>query len=160
MPDKPLTIDPPALVHVADVQVQIAPPVEVGQTPRGMRRMIPITGGTVYGPRMRGKVLPGGADFQLLTSDGTEAHLDARYVLEMEDGARVWVENTALRVASAEHSKWLREGKPVPPEAVYFRSQPRFEATTPAWAWLHQHQFVGSGVRLPDGVLLSFYQLV
>ena len=154
------TIGPPSLEHVANLQVFISAPIDVGQTPRGYRRMIPITGGVVEGPRMRGKVLPGGADFQLLTSKGTEAHLDARYALELEDGARVWVENTALRVASAEDSKRLREGKPVPPEAVYFRCQPRFESTAPQWAWLHQHQFVGSGVRLPDGVLLSFYRMV
>ena len=154
------TIAPPRLEHVADLRVGIAAPVEVGTTAWGGRRMIPITGGLVQGPHMQGVVLPGGADFQLLLGDGTEAHLDARYVLELSDGARVWVENRALRVASAENSKRLREGKPVPPEAVYFRCQPRFETAAPAWAWLQQHQFVGSGVRLPDGVLLSFYQMI
>jgi hypothetical protein len=41
------TLPPPQLEHVCDLAVTIAPPVEVGQTVSGLRRMIPITGGTV-----------------------------------------------------------------------------------------------------------------
>ena len=83
------TLPPPTLEHLCDLAVTIAAPIEVGQTPAGLRRMIPITGGTVTGPRMNGQVLSGGADFQLILSDGTQAHLDARYVIELDDGSRV-----------------------------------------------------------------------
>jgi len=154
-----MTLTAPHLEHVCDLAVTIDAPVEVGHTAMGMRRMIPITGGTVTGPHMQGRIVPGGADFQLIVGDGTQAHLDARYVLELQDGSRVFVQNTALRVASAEDSAKIRRGEPVDPARVYFRCQPKFEATHPAWAWLAEHQFVGVGLRLPDAVHLSFYKV-
>ena len=149
----------PALEHVCDLAVTIDAPVEVGSTAMGLRRMIPITGGTVTGPLMRGRIVPGGADFQLIVADGTQAHLDARYVLELDDGTRVFVQNKALRVASAEDSAKIRRGEPVDPTRVYFRCQPSFEASTSQWSWLAEHQFIGVGLRLPDAVHLSFYKV-
>ncbi|MFM8866361.1 MAG: DUF3237 domain-containing protein [Limnohabitans sp.] len=153
------TLPPPRLEHVCDLAVTIAPPVEVGQTVAGLRRMIPITGGLVRGPRLNGKVLAGGADFQLILGGGTQAHLDARYEIELDAGTRVFVQNTALRFASPENSQRIMRGEPVKPDEVYFRCQPRFEATGEAWAWLAESQFVGSGRRAPDGVFLSFYRV-
>jgi hypothetical protein len=154
-----LTLPPPTLEHLCDLAVTIAAPVEVGQTPAGLRRMIPITGGTVTGARVNGKVLAGGADFQLILGGGTQAHLDARYVIELDDGSRVFVQNTALRVASLENSQRIMNGQPVNPDEVYFRCQPKLEATTPAWAWLSESQFIGVGRRAPDGVFMSFYRV-
>lgn len=155
-----MTLPPPQLEHVCDLAVTIAAPVEVGHTPAGLRRMIPITGGTVTGPRLNGKVLAGGADFQLILGGGTQAHLDARYVIELDDGNRVFVQNTALRVASLENSQRIMNGQPVNPEEIYFRCQPKMEATTPAWAWLSESQFIGTGRRAPNGVFLSFYRVL
>jgi len=154
-----LTLPPPTLEHLCDLAVTIAAPVEVGQTPAGLRRMIPITGGTVTGPRVNGKVLAGGADFQLILGGGTQAHLDARYVIELDDGSRVFVQNTALRVASLENSQRIMNGQPVNPDEVYFRCQPKLEATSPQWAWLSESQFIGVGRRAPDGVFMSFYRV-
>ena len=153
------TLPAPRLEHLCDLAVTIAAPVEVGQTPAGLRRMIPITGGTVKGARVNGKVLAGGADFQLILDGGTQAHLDARYVIELDDGSRVFVQNTALRVASLENSQRIMNGQPVNPDEIYFRCQPKLEATTPEWAWLSESQFIGSGRRAPDGVFLSFYRV-
>ena len=155
-----MTLPPPQLEHVCDLAVTIAAPIEVGQTPAGLRRMIPITGGTVTGPRLNGKVMAGGADFQLILNGGTQAHLDARYVIELDDGSRVFVQNTALRVASLENSQRIMNGQPVDPSAVYFRCQPKLEATAPQWAWLSESQFIGNGRRAPDGVFLSFYRVL
>lgn len=150
----------PQLEHVCDIAVTIAAPVEVGQTVAGLRRMIPITGGVVQGPVLNGKVLAGGADFQLILADGTQAHLDARYVIELDDGTRVFVQNTALRVASLENSQRIMRGEPVNPADIYFRCQPQLEAAGPTWAWLSESQFIGSGRRAPDGVFLSFYRVL
>lgn len=149
----------PQLEHVCDIAVEIGMPIEVGQTDMGLRRLIPITGGVVEGASMQGRVLAGGADFQLILAGQTQAHLDARYVLELDDGARIWVHNAALRVTSAEDGARLIRGEPVSPERVYFRCQPRFEAAHPRWQWLAQHQFVGVGLRLPDAVHISVYQV-
>ena len=155
-----MTLPPPKLEHVCDLAVAIAAPIEVGHTPAGLRRMIPITGGTVTGPRLNGKVLAGGADFQLILGGGTQAHLDARYVIELNDGTRVFVQNTALRVASLENSQRIMNGQPVNPDEIYFRCQPKLEATAQEWAWLNESQFIGTGRRAPDGVFLSFYRVL
>jgi hypothetical protein len=104
-------------------------------------------------------VLAGGADFQLILGGGTQAHLDARYVIELDDGTRVFVQNTALRVASLENSQRIMRGEPVSPDAVYFRCQPQLEAVGERWAWLAESQFIGTGRRAPDGVFLSFYRV-
>lgn len=153
------TLPAPRLEHVCDLAVTIAPPVEVGQTVAGLRRMIPITGGIVRGPRLNGRVLAGGADFQLILGGGTQAHLDARYVIELDDGTRVFVQNSALRVTSADNSRRLMRGEPVNPAEVYFRCQTRLEAAGESWAWLAESQFMGCGRRAPDGVFLSFYRV-
>lgn len=72
----PLTTLPaPRLEHLCDLAVTIAPPVEVGTTPAGLRRMIPITGGTVSGPKVNGRVLAGGADFQLILQGLSLIHI-------------------------------------------------------------------------------------
>lgn len=152
------TLDAPTLEHLCDLAVQVGVPVEVGTGPTGLRRIIPIIGGTLSG-RMNGQVLPGGADYQLIIG-GTLARLDARYVVELADGARVFVQNTAVRAASADMTTRLMRGEPVPPEAVYFRCQPAFETGDSRWKWLHERQFIGTGVRLPGAVLMSFYTVL
>jgi len=154
------TLPPPCLEHVCDLAVTIAAPVEVGQTASGLRRMIPITGGLVRGPRLNGQVLAAGADFQLILGGGTQAHLDARYVIELDDGHRVFVQNRALRVTSLENSQRILRGEAVNPQEVYFRCQPQLEGTGSAWAWLAESQFIGTGRRAPDGVFLSFYRVL
>jgi hypothetical protein len=80
-----MTLATPQLNFFADLSVQVAKPLEVGRTARGLRRLIPIISGEAVGDRWRARVLPGGADFQLVVSD-TLAELDARYVLETDAG--------------------------------------------------------------------------
>jgi hypothetical protein len=155
-----MTLPPPQLEHLCDLAVTIAAPVEVGATPAGLRRMIPITGGTVTGAQVNGRVLAGGADFQLILKGGMQAHLDARYVIELDDSSRVFVQNTALRVASLENSQRIMNGLPVNPDDVYFRCQPQLETAAPPWAWLNDSQFIGTGRRAPNGVFLSFYRVL
>lgn len=156
---KPITLPQPALSHVFDILVTIAAPIEVGETVLGMRRIIPITGGIVEGPLGSGQVLAGGADFQRIVANGTQAHLQASYAIEMNDGAVVFVDNKALRVASQEDSQKIMQGVPVDPAAVYFRCQPSFETAHPDWQWLHACQFLGTGMRKPDGVFLSIFKV-
>jgi hypothetical protein len=155
---KAQTLPMPELEHVCDLAVTISAPVEVGVTPMGLRRMIPITGGVIEGPLLSGRVVPGGADHQLIVADGTTAHLDARYVIETHDGARLYVHNTALRFASQQDSLRIMQGQAVDPAAVYFRCQPHLEAANPAYDWVNHTQFIGVGMRKPDGVFLSFFR--
>jgi Protein of unknown function (DUF3237) len=78
----------PSVLHVADLSVEVAEPIVVGETPEGLRRIIPILGGSVSGPRLEGEIFGVGADFQMFRSDGVTI-LEARYVLRTSDGAAV-----------------------------------------------------------------------
>ncbi|WP_459617513.1 DUF3237 domain-containing protein [Bordetella sp. 2513F-2] len=149
---------PPALEFVAAVVVEVGAPQEVGETPQGCRRIIPILGGVVEGPGLRGTVLPGGADFQLIRSP-SHTEIQARYVIETPQGERVYVENTGIRTGSPEDIQRLMRGEAVDPARIYFRTYPRFETAAPALDWLNRHLFVGTGARHPDRVELRFYRI-
>ncbi|MFW3168737.1 DUF3237 domain-containing protein [Geodermatophilus sp. CPCC 206100] len=153
-----MTVPPPSLVHVLHLEVTVDAPIEIGPTPAGQRRVIPITGGTVSGPLLTGRVLPGGADFQVIRTE-TETVAEARYVLESDEGERVYVENTGLRTGSAEDIARLRQDLPVDPSRIYFRSSPRFETAVPRLAELTSHVFVGTGVRRPTAVVFDFFRV-
>lgn len=149
---------PPNLEHVADLRVRVAAPLEIGKIAGNLRRVISIEGGEVTGPRIRGKVLPGGADFQVMRSDGiTDLH--ARYVIETDDSHLIYVENSGIRYGPLELMEKLRHGEIVDPALIYFRSTPRFETAAPAYAWLMQSLFVCSGARFPDRVELQFFRV-
>ena len=151
----------PVLQHVFDLTVYVSQPIEAGNVTglnsRGRRRIVPITGGTVTG-NVNGKVLPGGADFQIVVSE-TTTDLDARYMIELDNGEHIFVQNRALRRGSAADIARLVRGEPVAPEAIYFRCVPTFEVSSPALEWLTQSIFVGTGARFPDRVQLSVFRV-
>src|SRR5690606_36230063 len=115
---------PPPLEYVATLHVQVGPPQEVGDTPQGRRRVIPILGGGVDGHLLTGAILPGGADLQSLRS-ATYSGRHARYVIETPTGQRVYVETTGIRPGRADDIARLARGAPVDPDRISFRSYPR-----------------------------------
>jgi hypothetical protein len=147
------------LALVAELTVTVGDAVEVGATPAGLRRVVPITGGEARGPRLRGRVLPGGADVQLIRPDGV-AELVARYVIETPTGSRVFIENRGLRHGPADAMERLRRGEAVDPGLIYFRTTPRFETGDDSLAWLTRHVFVATAIRRPDRVELAIYQVL
>jgi len=78
-----------------EAKVKIANMINVGESKRGVRRVIPITGGTFSGPKIKGEVLPGGEDWQLVRPDG-DTELNARYLLKTDNGYTIQVVNNAL----------------------------------------------------------------
>lgn len=148
----------PTLRIFADLQVDVGPPQQVGRGPRGVRRLIPILGGHAQGEGWQARVLPGGADFQLLVSD-TLAELDARYVLETDAGDLIYVRNRALRSGPPELMARLTRGEPVDAGAIYFRCSPSFETAAPSLSWINERLFLGTGRREPQQVLLRFFEV-
>lgn len=147
---------PPTLEFFAELSVHVAAPQEVGPTVHGQRRLIPILGGEARGTGWTARVLPGGADYQLIVSPRL-AELDARYVLETDAGDLIYVQNRALRAAAPEVTARLLRGEPVDPAQVYFRCSPSFETASPALGWIAERLFIGSGVRRPDRVEMQFF---
>ena len=154
-----LNFTPPTLQFFADLSVQVDRPQEVGATVHGQRRVIPILGGEVQGQGWSARVLPGGADFQLILNPRM-AELDARYVIETDGGDLIFVQNRAVRTAAPEVMARLIRGEPVDPAEVYFRCSPSFETASPSLAWISERLFVGPGARQSDRVVMRFFEVM
>ena len=149
----------PELKFVFEARADLGTPLEIGIVPsRGERRVIPILGGTFEGPSIRGRVLPGGADWQIVHADGS-AEVDARYTLETDKGALISVFNQGIRNGPPEVLARLRAGEHVPASSYYFRAVPKFETSDPALQWLCGSIFLCSGERLAAQVILRFWQV-
>ena len=153
----------PSLEPLLDIRVQVGPPIEIGQVGRARRRIVPILGGTCEGRErfqslLTGRVLPGGADWQLIHEDGlTEA--DARYTIETDRGALVYVQNRGLRHAPPDIMKKLLAGEAVDPALVYFCSTTTFETAAPELQALARAIFIGAGERHPSEVVIRFWKV-
>src|SRR5688572_296970 len=139
------------------IHVTLEPVRDLGDTPLGRRRIIGITGGSFSG-RLSGRVLPGGADWQIVRADGT-ADLDARYTLETSDGALIYVNNRGYRHGPREVIARLVKGEDVDPALYYMRTTPWFETSSPAYDWLNRIVCVGTGARRPAGVELELFEV-
>jgi hypothetical protein len=146
------------LEHLMKVNVTLDPARDIGDAPLGRRRIIGITGGSFAGPRLSGRVLPGGADWQLIRADGV-AYLDARYTLQTADGALVYVSNKGYRHGPPEVIERLARGEEVDPALYYMRATPWFETSAPAYAWLNRSICVATGARRAAAVELDFYEV-
>jgi len=140
------------------IRVTLEPIRDLGVTPLGRRRIIGITGGTFSGPRIAGKVLPGGADWQVIRPDGS-AYLDARYTLQTDDGALIYVNNKGYRHGPKDVIERMARGEDVDPSLYYMRATPWFETSAPKYDWLNRTICVASGARKPDCVELEFFEV-
>lgn len=149
----------PQLRHLCDLDVELGTPIELGDGPRGRRRIIPIVGGRVTGERLTGRILDLGADWQTIFSDGT-AELDTRYSMETGDGAVIDIRNYGYRHGPKEVLDRLARGDAVDPALYYMRTQPRFETGDARYLWLNRIVCIGSGARLKDGVRITFFEVL
>jgi len=156
--NKPPTPQSPKLTYAMTLRVHVGNPTEFGQVPRGRRRVIPIVGGTFEGPNIRGKVLPGGADWQIVRADGL-AELDTRYTLQTDNGSLIYIQNAGIRHASPEITKKLLAGERVDPSQVYFKTLPTFETSAPELQWLTRAIFIGVGERQPNDVTIHVWKV-
>ncbi|MEO6551967.1 MAG: DUF3237 domain-containing protein [Croceibacterium sp.] len=144
---------PPRLEFAFEELVTLGAAVAPGKTPYGSRNMIPITGGTFAGPGIKGTIVPGGWDWQLVRADGcVDVHAD--YMLKTDDGVMINVINNGALCQP-------KAGQPPRPA----RTSPRFEAPLGKYQWLGQTAFIGTleGAKGPAGepaVRIRFYKAV
>jgi len=139
---------PPVLAPVATIRVQVASANSLGALQGRERRFVPILGGSIEGAGLRGAVLPGGSDIQLLRPDGL-LEINARYVIDFGPDGQVMAHHRALRR--------------MPPDtggAVYFRGTLAFEAPEGRLAWLNESIFIASGQRRDQQVELALFRVV
>lgn len=147
---------PPRLTPVFTIRVEIGAPLEQGEIDGGRRRFIPITGGTVSGPRLSGTVLPGGGDWQTIYPGGF-TRVEARYFLKAADGTVIAIHNSGVRVASAAVTERIARGERVDPSDYYFRATPVFDPPPGPQQWLREKTFVSRGTRMPTHVLIEVF---
>jgi Protein of unknown function (DUF3237) len=149
----------PKLAFIFAAHAKVDPALDLGDVGKGGRRIVPITGGDFSGPQLSGTVLPGGADWQIIRHDGV-AELEARYTLQTDDGALIYVRNVALRHGPAEVMAALAAGRTVDPSTYYFRGTTFFETGAERYSWLGKRVVVCTGKREPAGVQLRFFQVL
>jgi hypothetical protein len=132
---------------------------KLGNTPYGERRIIDIHGGTVEGPKLKGKVLPGGADWQIVRSDGV-VHLTARYTIESDTGGLVLVNSEGYRHGPPDVMERLARDETVDPSLYYFRAFMRFETSDPKAIWLNRILAIGRGARSKGAVRLEVFEVL
>ena len=150
---------PPALKFAFELRVQVAQPTVIGDLPTGTRRIIDILDGSFEGPALKGTVLPGGADWQIIHEDGF-TEVDARYTLRTDAGQLIYVSNIGIRHAPPEVIERLNAGKEVDPALVYFRTVAKFETAAADLQWLMRSIFIATGERYPTGVVVRFWRVL
>ncbi|HTV80716.1 MAG TPA: DUF3237 domain-containing protein [Steroidobacteraceae bacterium] len=146
----------PDLNLLLELRATLDTPIVVGEVPEGRRRVVPVTGGTFSGPKLRGTIMPGGADWQYLRSDGVMV-VEAQYLLRTDDGVIIQVSNRGMRHGPEAVMQRLAAGEPVDAADYYFRATPRLTAPAGAYDWLNRRIFLCSGARFADAVALWFY---
>ena len=141
------------------VRAELAGILKFGSTPYGERRIINIQGGTVEGPKLKGKILPGGADWQIVRSDGV-VDLRARYTVETDAGGHILVDSEGYRHGPPEVMARLARDETVDPQLYYFRAFMRFETADPAAAWLNRILAIGRGSRENRAVRIEVFELL
>ncbi|MFL6605055.1 MAG: DUF3237 domain-containing protein [Steroidobacteraceae bacterium] len=136
--------------------LQWVKPTSMGET----RGAVYAASGKVEGPRLNGRVIPmSGGDFPLVRPNGV-IDFDARYLLETDDGAVIYMQNRGYRWGSAEVMERLRRNEPVQPHEYYMRVAPRFDAPEGPHEWLSRHVFVGVAEKIPGANRIHYFVLL
>jgi hypothetical protein len=153
------TIAPLTTEFAFTANVLVGTPLVVDHTPDGVRRYIPITGGTVAGPAINGKVLPAGGDSQIIRSDGVIV-LEARYLIQTDDRVMISVTNRGYRHAPPAVMARLLRGEHVGRDEYYFRTVAQFEAPVGSrYEELNKYLFVGTAEREANAAIVHFYRI-
>jgi len=144
------------------MEATLAPTIDVGSGALGPRMIANVTGGTMEGPRLSGKVLPSGADWFLPKFEDGLVNLDVRALLETDDGAHIYTQYTGrIAFAPERAAELLAQEKrgDVDPDTYYFRTAPLFETGSEKYHWLNRIQCVGVGEIIPGGVAYDIFEI-
>jgi hypothetical protein len=142
-----------------EISVTLEPPLVVGPTPNGDRRVRLISGGRFLGPKLQGEVLPGGGDWLLLRPDGARS-LDVRLTLRTEDGHLIYVVSRGILHMTPEIYQRIGAGEEIDPAQYYFRTTPLFEAAAPELDWLNRVVAVTHGRMTATTVVQTVYAVL
>jgi len=147
----------PELRHVYRLDAELDAPVDIGDTPQGHRRIIPLTRGHAAGPYFDAELLPaGGADWQIVRASGSSV-ADIRYTLKTDGGALLYVQSQGVRHGDPNVLARLAAGEDVDPSDYTFRTAMTIETADPELAWVNDGIFIAVGGRWSSGVSYDVY---
>lgn len=148
-----------APLMVVDLDVPLGQMLSIGATPAGRRRIAPVAGGRFTGERLRGTVLPGGADWVLNRADGVML-IDVRLALLTDDGARLYLTyQGSFRADDAVMARFNR-GETIGDDEYRLRTVARFEAGADAYRWLNDMIVIGIGHQRPAGPRYHLFEIL
>ncbi len=128
-----------------DLDIAWARVQAIGAVPTGWRGIYPVNGGRFEGPKLKGRVMPDGADWVVRRADGA-TEIDVRLGLLTDDGAAIAMAYTGLLCLIGEDAaRRFRRGEPVAYDETYIRTTPRFETSDPRYDWLNRVIAVANG---------------
>jgi Protein of unknown function (DUF3237) len=152
-----IALPDPQLRHVYRLDAELDAPVDLGDTPQGHRRIIPLTRGHAAGPYFDAELLPaGGADWQIVRASGSSV-ADIRYTLATDAGALLYVQSQGVRHGDPDVLARLAAGEDVDPSEYTFRTSVTIETADPELAWVNDGVFIAVGGRRPSGVSYDVY---
>ncbi len=145
--------------HLLTMKLAVNGMQPIGQTPNGNRRIGLVAGGTFEGPRMKGTILPGGADWIIVRPDGSTT-LDVRIVLQTDDGATIGLTYRGMRHGPEAVMARVNAGELVDPSEYYFRTAVFFETAAEKYDWLNRIIAIGTGHRPPEGPVYDVFEVL
>jgi Protein of unknown function (DUF3237) len=158
--ERSLTVKELKSRHLFTITEKFSPTLELGDTPAGNRRVFTLSGGQFSGERLRGEILPQASSDPLLVRADGSFQLDARQILQTDDGALILMTYRGVRYASSEATARMGRGEHVAPSDYYLRIVPFFETSSPKYAWLNKIVSVGIGERQADGVIYEVFEIL
>ena len=140
------------------MSLEVTEPDQIGQTHAGNRRVIVVSGGVFEGPRLKGRILPGGSDWIVVRRDGVLVQ-DVRIVLQTDDDHNILMSYRGMRHGPEAVMERVDNGEDPNPSEYYFRTVPVFEAPDGEYAWLNKLMAFAVGRRLPTGVIYGVYAI-
>jgi len=144
---------------IFSIRCEVANILDLGPAPFGHRRVVNLLGGTVAGAKLSGRIVPGGADWQIMAADGA-LDIHARYTIESDAGALIQVDSRGVRNGPSDVMARLGRGEDVDLSLYYFRTVMRFETAHPSALWLNRILALAKGARERNAVRLTVYEVL
>lgn len=155
------TYDAPQLEFVCELKVTCEPGITLGQTSHGLRLLVPITGGTFEGPKLKGVVLNGGADYQYADMERGRTEIEAIYTIKTDDNVLIHIRNIGISYIQKDLRDLMKKGEKFDFDKIYFRAAPRFEAPYDSkYDWMNNAIFVCRGIPSKDYVSIQVWKVL
>jgi Protein of unknown function (DUF3237) len=139
------------------LSVDFAGMAVIGQTPAGLRRIAPVSGGAFSGERLNGTALPG-ADWVINRPDGVMV-IDVRLTLKTDDGALIYLTYQGRFLAEPDIMAKFGKGALLDRSEYSLAITARFECGDERYAWLNNIVAVGTGEQTRDGPIYTIFEI-